>query len=74
MTKPLPELDPVILAQARLRVMAALSTLSDGDRRCCVVGSADVLHPCRVRCQIAWASSVNAAATRVVGGVSMASS
>jgi DNA-binding MarR family transcriptional regulator len=27
-----PELDPVIHAQARLRVMAALSTLRDGDR------------------------------------------
>jgi DNA-binding transcriptional ArsR family regulator len=28
----LPELDPVIHAQARLRVMAALSALLDGDR------------------------------------------
>jgi DNA-binding MarR family transcriptional regulator len=27
-----PELDPVIHAQARLRVVAALSTLNDGDR------------------------------------------
>lgn len=29
---PPPELDPVIHAQARLRVVAALSTLDDGDR------------------------------------------
>jgi transposase len=42
--------------------------------RRCVVGSTDVLNPCRARGQIAWASSVNAAATRVVGGASMASS
>ncbi|MEU8249241.1 transcriptional regulator [Nonomuraea sp. NPDC048916] len=28
---PLPELDPVIHAQARLRVVAALSTLADGN-------------------------------------------
>ncbi|MBB6343535.1 transcriptional regulator [Nonomuraea muscovyensis] len=28
---PLPELDPVIHAQARLRVVAALNTLADGD-------------------------------------------
>jgi broad specificity phosphatase PhoE len=40
----------------------------------CVVGLADVLNPRRVRGQIAWASSVNAAATRVAGGASMASS
>jgi hypothetical protein len=40
----------------------------------CVVGLADVLNPRRVRGQIAWASSVNAAATRVAGGVSTASS
>lgn len=32
MTDSLPELDPVIHAQARLRVMAALSALHDGDR------------------------------------------
>ncbi|MEV0730703.1 MULTISPECIES: transcriptional regulator [Polymorphospora] len=32
MSGPLPELDPVIHAQARLRVVAALSTLPDGDR------------------------------------------
>jgi hypothetical protein len=38
------------------------------------VGSTDVLNPCRVGGQIAWASSVNAAANRVVGGASMASS
>jgi hypothetical protein len=38
------------------------------------VGSTDVLNPCRARGQIAWASSVNAAANRVVGGASMASS
>jgi DNA-binding transcriptional ArsR family regulator len=31
MTEPVPELDPVIHAQARLRVMAALSTLGEGD-------------------------------------------
>ena len=31
-TVPVPELDPVIHAQARLRVVSALSTLSDGDR------------------------------------------
>lgn len=31
-TVPVPELDPVIHAQARLRVVAALSTLPDGDR------------------------------------------
>ena len=29
---PLPELDPVIHAQARLRVVSALSALPDGDR------------------------------------------
>jgi glutamate carboxypeptidase len=45
-----------------------------GAGRRCVVGSTDVLNPCRARGQIAWASSVNAAATRVVGGASMASS
>jgi DNA-binding MarR family transcriptional regulator len=32
MTTSPPELDPVIHAQARLRVMAALSVLRDGDR------------------------------------------
>ncbi len=32
MTQEPPELDPVIHAQARLRVVAALSTLRDGDR------------------------------------------
>jgi DNA-binding transcriptional ArsR family regulator len=32
MTAPPPELDPVIHAQARLRVVAALSVLRDGDR------------------------------------------
>jgi DNA-binding MarR family transcriptional regulator len=31
-TVPVPELDPVIHAQARLRVVSALSTLPDGDR------------------------------------------
>jgi hypothetical protein len=38
------------------------------------VGSTDVVNPCRVRGQIAKASSVNAAATRVAGGASTASS
>jgi hypothetical protein len=42
--------------------------------RRCVVEPADVLNPRRVRGQIAWASSVNAAATRVVGGASSPSS
>jgi hypothetical protein len=42
--------------------------------RRCVVGPAGVLNPGRVRGQIAWASSVNAAATRVAGGASTASS
>lgn len=32
MSAPLPDLDPVIHAQARLRVVAALSTLLEGDR------------------------------------------
>ncbi|MFC0548118.1 transcriptional regulator [Kutzneria chonburiensis] len=32
MSEPWPELDPVIHAQARLRVMVALSTLAPGDR------------------------------------------
>jgi DNA-binding MarR family transcriptional regulator len=32
MTTPIPELDPVIHAQARLRVVAALSVLRDGDQ------------------------------------------
>jgi DNA-binding MarR family transcriptional regulator len=32
MSLPLPELDPVIHAQARLRVVAALSVLREGDR------------------------------------------
>ena len=31
-TVPVPELDPVIHAQARLRVVSALSTLPEGDR------------------------------------------
>ena len=31
-TVPVPELDPVIHAQARLRVVSALSALSEGDR------------------------------------------
>jgi hypothetical protein len=44
-----------------------------GGRRC-VVEPADVLNPRPVGGQIAWASSVNAAATRVVGGASTASS
>ncbi len=43
-------------------------------RRRCVVGSADALNPCRVRGQIARASSVNAATTRQAGGTSTASS
>jgi putative transposase len=42
--------------------------------RRCVVGSVDVLNPCWVRGQIAWASSVNAAATRLAGGASIPSS
>ena len=41
--------------------------------RRCVIGSVDALRPCRVGGQIAWTSSVNAAATCMVGGVSMAS-
>jgi hypothetical protein len=40
----------------------------------CVGGSADVLSPRRVRGQIAWASSVNAAAIRRAGGASSPSS
>jgi hypothetical protein len=44
------------------------------ERRRCVVGSTDVLNPCRARGQIAWASSVNTAATRRMGGASTASS
>jgi hypothetical protein len=44
-----------------------------GGRRC-VVGSMDALNSCWVRGQIAWASSVNAAATRSMGGASTASS
>ena len=32
MTAPVPELDPVIHAQARLRVVATLAGLRDGDR------------------------------------------
>lgn len=32
MSQPVPELDPVIHAQARLRVVAALSALPEGDR------------------------------------------
>jgi DNA-binding MarR family transcriptional regulator len=32
LTDPTPELDPVIHAQARLRVVAALSTLGEGDQ------------------------------------------
>jgi hypothetical protein len=46
----------------------------DECRRRCVMEPADVLNPRRVRGQIAWASSVNAAATRVVGGASRLSS
>jgi hypothetical protein len=38
------------------------------------VGSMDVLNPRWVGGQIAWASSVNAVATRVVGGASRLSS
>jgi SRSO17 transposase len=49
-----------------------LRMLARGRR--CVVGPTDVLNPCRVPGQIAWASSVNAAATRVVGGASRLSS
>jgi hypothetical protein len=62
-----------------LRGLEAESGLGDeavdetGWRRC-VVEPADVLNPRRVRGQIAWASSVNAAATRVIGGASTASS
>jgi transcriptional regulator with XRE-family HTH domain len=41
---------------------------------CCVAGSTDVLNLCRVRGQIARASSANAAATRVARGAWMASS
>ncbi|PWR15341.1 hypothetical protein DKT69_11330 [Micromonospora sicca] len=43
-------------------------------RRRCIVGSADVSNRYRIRGQIAWASSVNAAATRVAGGASIPSS
>jgi predicted ATPase len=43
-------------------------------RHRCVGGSADVLSPRRVRGQIAWASSVNAAAIRRAGGASSPSS
>jgi DNA-binding FadR family transcriptional regulator len=42
--------------------------------RRCIVESEDALNPCRVRGQIAWASSVNAAATRVPGRAPTASS
>jgi transposase len=43
-------------------------------RHRCVVGSVDVLKPCWVRGQIAWASSANAAATRIVRGALTATS
>jgi hypothetical protein len=43
-------------------------------RPCCVAGSVGRQMRCRTRCQIAWASSVNAAATRSGRGVSVASS
>jgi hypothetical protein len=52
----------------------AVSVVELFERRRCVVGSMDVLNPCRVGGQIAWASSVNAAATRVAGGASRLSS
>jgi MFS family permease len=42
--------------------------------RRCIVEPADALNPRRVGGQIAWASSVNAAATRIIGGTSTASS
>jgi hypothetical protein len=42
--------------------------------RRCVVEPADVLNPPRVGGQIAWASSMNAAATRRAGGTSSPSS
>jgi hypothetical protein len=41
---------------------------------CCVVGSVGVLIRVLTRGQIAWASSVNAAATRRAGGASRPSS
>jgi hypothetical protein len=42
------------------------------ERRCCIAGSVDALSRCGVRSQMAWASSVNAAATRRAEAMSMA--
>jgi hypothetical protein len=52
--------------------MRSRSCCSAGRR--CVAGSVDVLNPCRVSGQIARATSVNAAAMRLAGGTSTASS
>jgi hypothetical protein len=58
-----------------ISVATAYRYLHDGiDGRRWVVGSVDVLGRCGVGGQIAWASSVDAVATRAAGGVSMASS
>jgi transposase-like protein len=55
-------------------IRPGVTSTESAQLRRCVVGPTDVLNPCRVRGQIAWASSVNAAATRVVGGASRLSS
>ena len=64
--------------RARLTVEHALTmslSVEWREGRRCVIGSADVLNPVSGRGhQIAWASSVNAAATRRASGASTASS
>ncbi|MET7747673.1 hypothetical protein [Micromonospora sp. NPDC005367] len=62
----------VELCQRGDRALGQVS--QDFDRRCCVVGSRDMLSPLRVRGQIAWARSVNAAAILFAGGTSTVSS
>jgi hypothetical protein len=54
-------------------VLAALPLEHPGGR-CCVADPRDMPSPFRVRGQIVWASSVNAAATLWAGGTSTASS
>jgi hypothetical protein len=61
------------VSTAAVATIAAWSSWSHMGRRC-VVEPADVLNLRRVGGQIAWASSANAAATRVVGGASRLSS
>jgi uncharacterized membrane protein YedE/YeeE len=64
--------DILFIITAAVWLVLVVGYLSQGRR--CVVEPADVLNPRPVGGQIAWASSVNAAAIRRAGGASSPSS